>query len=192
MHYLYYVAVEKEKDKEMKSLEIKRLVQQRLDDNNFASDSSGFWGNCKADWYVIGGRWSGQLSASKLDNWYKKAGELINSNKADKNCSFFSSGDIEKNAVELQKLWESLGGKGTNNWNRDSGYDTISKYGDDAMLLDEKLYQALVKDTDCEVEVAVLADDNEYVDDEMPLTLFLKDKEKVVGNYYIVVVDYHN
>jgi len=60
MHCLYFVKID---DKEIKtSQQAREHATNILDANNFASDSNGFYGNSKADWYVVGGRWSGLLS----------------------------------------------------------------------------------------------------------------------------------
>lgn len=60
MHILYFVKITDAEN----SQEAREKATQVLDDNNFASDSNGFFGNSKADWYVVGGRWSGILSGN--------------------------------------------------------------------------------------------------------------------------------
>jgi hypothetical protein len=57
MHSLYFVRIEKARDAE----EARRKAVAVLDENGFASDG-GFFCTPKADWYVVGGRWSGFLT----------------------------------------------------------------------------------------------------------------------------------
>ena len=185
MHYLYYVAIKKDKEK-FDSVKLKSTAQSLLEDNGFASEG-GFWSGAKADWFVIGGRWSGTLQSIKLVKFDSEVRKLLKKNKKDKKISFFTDADIKENAPAIQALWKKLGGIGLNSWQRDQynheGYD------DDAMLLDKKLYEALKKQKYKDTEVAVCTDG--YIEDESTIKEFLKDK-KVVNNYYLVVVDYHN
>ena len=185
MHSLYFVAIKKNKEK-FDSAELKSRTQSLLESNGFASEG-GFWSCAKADWFVIGGRWSGTLQSLKLGKFDSEVRKLLKKNKKDKTISFFTDADIKENAPAIQKLWEKLGGKGINSWERDQynheGYD------DDAMLLDKKLYEAFKKKKYKETEVAVVLEEG-YVEDEMLMKDFLKDK-KVVNNYYLIVVDYH-
>lgn len=192
MHYLYYVAVPKGKRTAKKA---KIIATNVLDSNGFAGEN-GFYNTSKADWYVIGGRWSGHLQAIQMDDLNAKGFAIMNANKKDKGCDFITSADIENNNEALQSLWESLGGKGQHYWDRDN-YDHEGAE-DDSMLLDKKLFDALKirskeKKNDFfnhETEIAIIHED-EYIDNETTITDFLK-QENIIGNYYIVVIDYHN
>ena len=64
MHSLYYVVIPKKGIKNSK--EAKQRASQTLMDNNF-SGSEGYFGGGKADWFVVGGRWSGELTKLLLD-----------------------------------------------------------------------------------------------------------------------------
>ena len=57
MHHFYLVKIKAENANDAIA-----EATTALDDNNFASDSNGFFGSSKADWYVVGGRWSGVLA----------------------------------------------------------------------------------------------------------------------------------
>lgn len=190
MHYLYYGAIKKSKEINTPK-KAKDEVNNILDSNSFASSEGGYWGGSKADWYVMGGRWSGHLQEIQLDKWSEKAQALIAKDKPEGEKKWISIADTDKYAKELQALWEELGGTGTNTYNRDqyrySGSD------DDSVLLDEKLYKALLKDSkkDKEEEVEIAVMNEGYVDEETTIRNFLKMKD-IIGNYYIVVVDYHN
>lgn len=185
MHYLYFVAKKKEKG-DIKE-KVQSEVRNELESEGFAGES-GFYSNSKADWFVMGGRWSGELQQIKLKDWHKKASELVKKNrsKKDESLSFISSDDIDRNKEELQKLWESLGGTGRNSWDRDQYYGT---YEDDVMLLNKELIEVLDSKEYKEVEVAIMEDG--YIQDEMLLKDFLK-REDIVDNYWLCVVDYHN
>ncbi len=73
MHHFYLVKVKAENANDAIA-----EATAVLDDNNFASESNGYFGNSKADWYVVGGRWSGVLAnvsdeeREKRDNYQKK------------------------------------------------------------------------------------------------------------------------
>lgn len=179
MHVLYFVAKKKEEgDKKEKILP---RVGEILENEGFNSNT-GYFNNSKADWFVMGGRWSGLLQAIKLDDWKVKAREVIGKKEED----LISIGDIKKHNKELQKLWEKLGGEGLCSWNRDS----YSYHNDDAMLLDEELYKALVKvkaDYGA-TEIAII--NYNYIEDEKLLSDFLINKDNI-GKYWICVVDYH-
>jgi len=61
MHQLYFVYLEKEM-KIKTSQEARNAAIENLNENNFADCDSGYFGSSKADWFVIGGRWSGILT----------------------------------------------------------------------------------------------------------------------------------
>jgi hypothetical protein len=187
MHYLYFTAIKK--DKEIKDTETaKEQAQQVLEDNYFSNSEGGYWSASKSDWFVMGGRWSGTLQEIQLKgDWQKRAKELVTKDKPEKERDYITTSDIEKHKDELQALWVKMGGKGTNTWGRDQ-YNHAGE-PDDCMLLDEKLHKALEKEKYTEVEVAVIQDG--YVEDEMKMSEFLKEKD-IINNYYLAVVDYHN
>jgi len=60
MHTLYFVKLKAENSKEAR-----RKAYNLLEENNFATDNQGFYGSSKADWYVVGGRWSGLFTDKK-------------------------------------------------------------------------------------------------------------------------------
>lgn len=197
MHYLYYVAVPK---KGQTSEEAKNLTNRMLEMNNFAGEG-GFWNNNKANWYVIGGRWSGHLQKIQLDNFNDKATELIKSKRTteeEKARNSIGNIECEEYNTEIQILWEKLGGTGANPWSRDNYNHDGAK--DDSMLLNENLFKALKAginektkdpfDDETETEVALI-DENEYIDDEIKLSEFLE-MDNIIGNYYLIVIDYHN
>ena len=107
MHYLYYVAIKKEKEQKKfrnLSLELRKQAQNILEQNNFASANGGYWSSSKADWFVIGGRWSGMLQSIKLKNFDKSVRELIQNKKKDKNNKLISDSEVKENAKEIRAL----------------------------------------------------------------------------------------
>jgi hypothetical protein len=63
MHTLYFVKIKEAKD----ALDARRQAVSELENNNFASDNSGYFSSSKADWYCVGGRWGGELTKLTLD-----------------------------------------------------------------------------------------------------------------------------
>lgn len=61
MHQVYFVYLPKG-EKIKTSKEARRRANDELDANNFANESNGYFGMSKADWFMIGGRWSGLLT----------------------------------------------------------------------------------------------------------------------------------
>lgn len=62
------------------------------------------------DWYVIGGRWARELNPLKK-KFDKLAHDIC---KEDNNTVYQST--VEKNDVNLQNQWESIGGNGSHPW----------------------------------------------------------------------------
>ena len=188
MHYLYYVAIKKENKKSSKQL--KEQAYTILDNNNFAGEGTFF--NCpKADWFVVGGRWSGSMTdllhkdfQKKLFNKYPKAHGMTN--------RFFSDEELQK-ALKDKKSEVYLAEK---EWKKKTGAtiyrDTFNHLGyeDDAQLLTPSLIKALKKQNYEDTEVCVVDEDG-AIEDEMTLKTFLNEKD-IVNNYYLVVIDYHN
>jgi hypothetical protein len=80
MHYFYLVKVNAES-----ADEARQEAAQALDMHSFAAEA-GYFGNSKADWYVVGGRWSGVLGKTTEA---ELTAELIKYLKAE------SYGDVE-------------------------------------------------------------------------------------------------
>lgn len=83
MHTLYFVKLRKEIETAEEAI---REATAELDNNNFTSDNFGYFGSSKADWYVVGGRWSGELSRlsvskEKLEEANNALKEYLNADK---------------------------------------------------------------------------------------------------------------
>jgi len=61
------------------------------------------------DWYAIGGRWSGTLSPHNKE-FVEKAKGILKPEEG----GFVSQKEVDNNQGELQSMWESIGGIGTN------------------------------------------------------------------------------
>ena len=80
MHSVYFVLVPVQDKKEEAESAINR-AENWLTTNNFASDNNGFYGSSKADWFEMGGRWSGiftemSLPKAKLEKFDAEVKEI--------------------------------------------------------------------------------------------------------------------
>lgn len=146
-----------------------------LDDHSFCGEGGRF-GHPLCDWFVIGGRWSGLLAATLMrDEFNAKAGALPGMD-----ARFVRQSVVENYADELDVLWHSLGGAGPNPYSRSSYLQ--HGYPDDAMIVTERLYNALLAENE-----GIDGDGENYADldgDEV--------SRAFVGRKWLVVVDYHN
>ncbi|HWB10544.1 MAG TPA: hypothetical protein VG826_15045 [Pirellulales bacterium] len=131
-----------------------------MDDNSFCGEGGRFGGPI-CDWFVIGGRWSGLLTETTIGDAYRTAAG-------------------NEQGAALDAVWSRHGGAGPSPTNRDS-YEQLG-YVDDAMIVSEALYNALLAenegiDTDCQ-HFADL--DGEEV------------SRGFIGRKWLVVVDYHH
>ncbi len=115
MHCLYFVIFNRE-DAE-NSHQARLHAENTLLNENF-SISEGFFGRGRADWFVIGGRWSGVLKRILLG---------------------LSSDNKEK----LETTWKNAGIKEPTPYERDDCQSL--GYEDDAMIIDQKLFDGLQK-----------------------------------------------
>lgn len=184
------------------SEEARNEVKSQLEDDDSFVGEGGRFGSPIADWFVIGGRWSGDLSSHKLDKDFHK--EVRKAIKPE-NKFGYTDEEIVKNMTKFQEIWESLGGKGKNAYNRDQYEDGGME--DDGQIVDEKLWDNVIKplfdDTKYESKWGIIKRKNDYnspepilVDLDQEEEINFSDKEKVkkdiVGKKWIVVVDYHN
>jgi len=189
MHSLYFVQLKKENA--TTSEQARQKVQQILDDNNFSSDNQGFYGNAKADWYVIGGRWSGVLNEHIQENKDKEA-------EATKELNILLGTYGTKHDLQTHKINEHL----LTPEQRKELEDTYTKitglpffrdtykhlgYDDDAMLVTEEMAKELIEKYG-EAEMAV-TDDTEAIEDERELSNFTPSE---LVDTWLVVVDYHS
>jgi hypothetical protein len=143
------------------SEEIRQKVEgELLADDSFCGDGGRF-GAPLCDWFVIGGRWSGLLAETMIGDAYRAA--VITRFPALKSVKseWWPESLAANHSEELDALWQQQGGTGPSPWRRD-GYES---FADDAMVITQKLYDALLAEYAGEVNC-----DGEFVDlDNEPL-----------------------
>jgi hypothetical protein len=183
MHYRFLVTFKNEAAKN--STQARRYVTQSLYEQGFVY-ANDRWGSSMADWFVIGGRWSGELSRH---TWAKLLTEQMDALEKQHDVQVWGAfyGDEEKQRVQrelaerFQGLWDAAAPRAfrgipiQRDTYKDDGYE------DDAMLLTQELYNALLVEYAGQKESEYHADlEYEDVSPEM------------VGRKWLVVVDYHS
>lgn len=136
--------------------------------------SSGRFSSGPSDWFVIGGRCTGELQLlSKENNFYNEL-------KRQYGIDASSSEDtLKRNRDKIQSLWEKMGFKHENPYARDSHKDY--GYEDDAMIVTRRLYNRILKPYEGESE-------HEGYFWDLECEPVSKD---FIGRKWVVVVDYH-
>lgn len=179
MHFQMLITIEMPLDADSETVR-KSVYEALVNDESFCGEGGRF-GCPLADWFVIGGRWSGLLAEALIGNAFRRAlqatfpelkdGELI-------------PAWAEAHPAEMNALWASCGGKGIHPWNR-SSYDEHG-YEDDAMPLTQALYDALL----AQYKGSATEQDGghcEYADLEHEQLC-----PDFIGSKWLVVVDYHS
>lgn len=181
MHSLYFVVTEPKGKFDWKK--VSQKVQDILENNNFVNSNRGYWGRSKADWFEIGGRWSGELSRLKMGNknYYDETLKALNFHS-----QHLTDTDIETHKEFLQSKWVEMGGLGINPYQRTSFNPDGEE--DDSMIITPKLLKQIKKR---------YADKGEFE----PVECFIEDDydeinvagltKKHIGKI-ITVIDYHN
>jgi hypothetical protein len=181
MHFRFLVTCEQGAAET--SAEAREYVLDTLHEESFCSD--GRWGGGLCDWFVIGGRWSGDLSRY---TWARTITEEMIAREREHGVQVWGAyyPDSEKTrtqqelAMQFQQLWDSQAPEAY----RGIPYcrDTYQRngYEDDAMLLTQELYDSLLKQYEGKEESEHHAD-LEY-DAVSPA---------MIGKKWLVVVDYH-
>jgi hypothetical protein len=152
-----------------------------MEDDSFVGEGGRF-GSPLADWFVIGGRWSGMLREAMLGQSYRDA---LEQEFPELTKGYFPSSLVEKHKAGLNQLWQRLGGTGMHPLSR-SRYDDDG-VEDDAMPVDQFLYDRFLKPyagTDSLIGDNKLPDFADLDGDEVD--------ESFIGRKWLVVVDYHN
>jgi hypothetical protein len=175
MHYRMLITLKFPADAE--SMDVRGEVYDRLlTDDSFCGDGGRF-GSPLCDWFVIGGRWSGLLAQIALGETYKDA---VRGRFPELARDWWPQSAADRHQAELDALWQSSGGTGPSPYTRCS-YEHLG-YPDDAMILTQRLYDALL----FEYEGRSNSGDG-YADlDDEPL------HPDFVGSKWLVVIDYHN
>jgi len=197
MHFLYFVVIPKEEAEDKQGA--MEYAIGFLEENGFAGDS-GIYTCPKADWYEVGGRWSGAFTS--LQEWYKdfdlKVSKLLKKKYPELESGvdgvFYGSKNKEKQKEEaieeVIKIWDEckpeeysniscpIGRSGTFSWGKSPRHDT-----DDIMLMTSDLFKKMKKEYK-EVE---------FIDTEeqMEGTIDMLKEEHAINKWW-VVIDYHN
>jgi hypothetical protein len=177
MHYRFLVTFKSSAAKN--SPQARRHAAQTLDAQGFAGDDG------MADWFVVGGRWSGELSRH---SWAKLITEQMDALEKSHDVEVWGThyADEEKQrtqrelAARFQLMWDAAAPPAFRGipFQRDT-YKTDG-YEDDAMLLSQELYDALLREFAGQSKSEYHADLD--FDDVSP---------EMVGRKWLVVVDYH-
>ena len=177
MHYRFLVTFKSAAAKN--STQARRYAAQTLDAKGFAGDYA------MADWYVVGGRWSGELSRH---TWAKLITEQMDALEREHGVQVWGAfyGDEEKQreqrelAERFQAMWHAAAPCAFRDIPIQRNTYKLDGYEDDAMLLSQGLYDALLHEYVGQSESEYHVDlDGEDVLPEM------------VGHKWLVVVDYH-
>lgn len=182
MHYRFFVTFNK--DKAATSEEAREYAFETLHDEGFCCES-GRWRTCRADWFVIGGRWSGFLSRL---TWAKEFDHEVTVTEAEHEIHVWGAWYKDRTEQKLQRklakrfqtLWDSIAPAAYCGipYQRDTYKE--DGYEDDAMLVTRELYDSMLKEYEGREESEHHADfDYEPVSAHM------------AGRKWLVVVDYH-
>jgi hypothetical protein len=176
MHYRFLVTFNK--DEAETSLDARSYVMDYLQENGFAGE--GRWGGGYADWFVIGGRWSGVLTLCLLNQ------EKVNKvqKEFEETHGWWLGGTEHVTEDQRREQMRAIFYREFPDFTGDMPYwrNQYEAYGyeDDAMVLTQELYDALLKAYEGQDESENHADlEYEPVSPAM------------VGKKWVVVVDYH-
>ncbi len=182
MHYRLLVTFNK--DQAATSEEAREHVFETLHDEGFCGES-GRWRSCVADWFVVGGRWSGFLSRL---TWAKEFDHVVTTTEADYDIHIWGAWYHDKAKQQLQhklakrfqRFWDSIAPTSYKGIPYQRDTYKADGYEDDAMLLTRELYESVLKEYEGMKESEYHAD-LDY--DEVAPSL--------IGRKWLVVVDYH-
>ena len=124
---------------------VSQEVANWLEENSFASEG-GRWNASPADWFVIGGRWSGELDKIESGIEWKDMAKHLKSLLSEEELKnyderFVNSSHTKTHCLELNKWWEEKTGTDTlHPWCRDSYNVTGHR---DSRPLTKKLWKGL-------------------------------------------------
>jgi hypothetical protein len=187
MHSLYFVRIKEAKD--ARDAIAKAITV--LDENQFAGDG-GFFCSPKADWYVVGGRWSGFLTDITA-NGKRALDEIAAMSKADfpqlaygiRGVVYGSAEDRTAHA-EASRRADAIYATATGlPYIRDRYHE--HGYPDDAQRVTPELLSALRASPEKDAEVCLVGDNGAPESEWLMADL---DDKDLLG-YWLVVVDYH-
>lgn len=190
MHSLYFVRLKRESEQET-SEHAQNRAETILNANGFAGES-GFYSHSKADWFVVGGRFSGALF--RHSELYAKGLEAIRpmlekeiKEHRDNLLDYLYINDhlISKEKVEeVDKAFKAVTGVPYFR-----SVDWADRFSEDNAVVVGKAELATLKDKFGDCEVALVSEEADWIDAEVPLAE-VKDDE-LLGSW-VVIIDYHN
>lgn len=172
----------------------KYVYEKLLSDESFCGDGGRF-GSPVADWFVIGGRWSGKLSRV---SWAKKLTKDIEQLEEQTGVEVwgtsYPAGEMQVKQEKLRKTIERLYQKCLPKELKGKGLvydrDMYKEFGyeDDAMLITETLYNALLKEYEGEYEHK----NGQWKTFEFSDLDYEVVHPDFIGHKWLVVVDYHS
>ncbi len=146
------------------------------------------------DWFQIGGRWSGTLYPNHVRlEFFHQVDQLL-PNAAE--VEYYTDEFISANRRKIEHIWKQVGGKYRSPLTRDSSYPYGEK--DDACILTQQLAY------DLEEKDQILAREGNlfyrkdwpdvlliYIFGEPHRTTGKSLYDAMIGNYWIVLIDYH-
>jgi hypothetical protein len=171
----------------------KAVYTSLIDDQSFCGDGGRF-SSPVADWFVIGGRWSGELSRA---TWAKKVTRDIEQLEKEAGVEVwgvsYTDSKTQKQQAELKKIVERLYQKHLPKEfkGKDLAYDRDTYielgYEDDAMLVTETLYNALLKEYEGKDECIGQWNTVSFSDLDYEVV-----NPDFIGRKWLVAVDYHS
>lgn len=183
MHYRFLVTFNKETAED--SEQARRYVEDTLLAEGFVG-SDGRWGGGIADWFCLGGRWSGELSRH---SWAKDITAQIAALEKAHDLQvwgvFYGDKDKQKQQQELRKRAQEIWDKAAPVQYKGIAYnrDTYKGdgYEDDAMLVTQELYDSLLKSYE-----------GKHTSEEHADLEYDEVSPDFVGKKWLSVVDYHD
>jgi hypothetical protein len=177
MHYRFFVTFNQ--DGAETSAAARRHVSNALIAEGFAGQE-GRWSAGLADWFVIGGRWSGELTRAWLG---KEKVEKVEKEFEEKH-GWWIGGQEQMTEEQRREQMKDIFDREFPDFTGEMPYwrNQYEAYGyeDDAMILTQELYDALLKAYEGQEDSDAHADlDYDAVSPDM------------VGTKWVVVVDYH-
>ncbi len=183
MHASLFVVIPKEKKDT--SFAARERVYNYLNDNNFAGGSGRFGGGM-ADWFVIGGRWSGALTIARLDKAkYKAMEEELGSEHWYTGSGWTEAKRLAQYKAVFDKHFPDFKGDypaWRNNYAQ-MGFEDDAQVID-AALAAEYLTRENVRDDYDNGGAVISTDESLECEDVKP--------EDYIGKYWIVVIDFHS
>jgi hypothetical protein len=182
MHFRFLVTFDKEQAENSQAA--RSHVSACLLNNGFVYTDIR-WSGGYADWFVVGGRWSGELSRH---SWAKSLAEKMHEVERKNDVmvwgAFYGNEAKQKTqrklAKKFQQMWDSDAPEAYVGIPIQRDTYALDGYEDDAMLLTKELYDNLLKEYEGTVDSEYHADlDCDEISPDM------------IGKKWIVVVDYH-